>query len=179
MAPTSPSNRQACAPESPGFKPTTHELNSLWDDKTMKATIQKFVGNEFGGVPLNAVALSASVFGASLLGMGRFVEQARAQTALQSDISLTLPITQLRMTPEARREVQRALDAMSNADLSLTYARIHATFRSYIGEDDLTVARALVDYAMLTEAELFARGVMRPTGTDSAQDMLMTYQLVL
>jgi len=145
----------------------------------MKPTIQKFVLNEFGGVSINMIALSASVFGASLLGMGRFVEQARAQTALQTEISLTLPISQLRMSNEARIEVQHALDVMSDSDLSLTFARVHATFRRYIGEDDLTVARALIDYAMLTEAELFARGVMRPTGTDSAQDMLLTYQLVL
>jgi hypothetical protein len=145
----------------------------------MKPTIHSFLSNEFGGVPLKAVALAASVFGASVLGMGRFVEQARAQTALQTDISLTLPITQLRMTNQARVEVQSALHSMSNADLSLTFARIHTTFRSYIGEDDLTVARALIDYAMLAEAELFARGVLRPTGTESAQEMLMIYQLVL
>lgn len=145
----------------------------------MKATIQDFVRNEFGGVPLNALALSVSVFGAGVLGMGRFVEQARAQTALQTEISLTLPISQLQMTNAARVEVQNALREMNSADLSLTYARIHSTFRSYIGEDDLTVARALIDYASLAEAELFARGVMRPAGTDSAQDMLVTYQLVL
>lgn len=145
----------------------------------MKATIHTFVCNEFGGVPLNAIALSVSVFGAGVLGMGRFVEQARAQTALQTDISLTLPFSQLQMTSAARAEVQQALHAMDNADLSLTYARIHTTFRSYIGDDDLTVARALIDYASLAEAELFARGVLRPVGTDSAQDMLVTYQLVL
>ncbi len=146
---------------------------------TMKATIQSFVVNEFGGIPLNTVALAASVFGASLLGMGRFVEQAKAQTALQTDISLTLPITELRMTNGARIEVQAALNAMASADLSLTYARIHTTFRSYIGDDDLTVARALIDYAMLAEAELFTRGILRPMGTESSQEMLTTYQLVL
>ncbi|WP_323036045.1 hypothetical protein [Pararhodobacter sp.] len=145
----------------------------------MKQKIHNFVCNEFGGVPLNTLALTASVFGAGLLGMGRFVEQARAQTALQTDISLTLPIAELQMTNEARAEVQRALSSMDNADLSLTYARIHSTFRSYIGEDDLSVARALIDYASLAEAELFTRGILRPPGTDSAQDMLMTYQLVL
>ena len=145
----------------------------------MKATIQSFVFDEFGGVPLNMVALAASVFGAGVLGMGRFVEQAKAQTALQTEVSLTLPITELRMTNTARVEVQAALHAMANSDLSLTYARIHTTFRSYIGDDDLTVARALIDYAMLAEAELFARGVLRPMGTESSQEMLTTYQLVL
>lgn len=145
----------------------------------MAASTERFVRNEFGGVPLNAIALTASVFGASLLGMGRYVEPAHAQTALQTEISLTLPLNQLHMSNAARAEVQAALHAMSNTDLSLTYARIHATFRNFIGEDDLTVARALIDYATLTEAELIARGVLRPLGTESAQDMLTTYQLVL
>jgi len=145
----------------------------------MKASITHFVSNEFGGATFNAIALSASVFGASVFGLGRFVEAARAQTALQTEISLTLPLTELGMSPGVRSEVQAALHTMDDAALSLTFARIHATFRTYIGEDDLTVARALVDYAMLTEAELFARGVMRPAGTESAQDMLTTYQLVL
>lgn len=145
----------------------------------MKATIQNFVHDAFGGVPLKIFALSASVFGASLLGLGRFVEQARAQTALQTEIALTLPLSELHMTPGAQAEVLRALAAMSDTDLSLTYARIHATFRSYIGDDDLSVARALVDYATLTEAELSRRRLSRPTGTESAHDMLLTYQLVL
>jgi len=145
----------------------------------MKPNTHQFMRSEFGGVPLNTIALSASVFGASLLGMGRYVEQARAQTALQLEISLTLPLPQLQMTRAARTDVETALRAMDNGDLSLTYARIHATFRDYIGQDDLTVARALVDYAMLAEAELFARGVVRPTGTGSAHEMLTTYQLVL
>ncbi|MCB1391038.1 MAG: hypothetical protein KDK12_18130 [Rhodobacteraceae bacterium] len=145
----------------------------------MKTTLQDGVLDQFGGVSLQALALMASVFGASVLGMGRFVEQAHAQTALETQISLTLPLADLRMTDSARAEVLTALDAMSDSDLSLTYARIFATFRDYIGEDDLTVARALVDYAMLTEAALDARGVRRPSGTESARSMLTTYELVL
>lgn len=145
----------------------------------MKPTFREFVPDEYGGVSLNALALAASVFGASLFGLGRFVEEARAQTAVQTEISLTLPLDTLRMTAQARAEVESALRTMSNADLSLTYARIHATFRDYIGQDDLTVARALCDYAMLTEAELLARGVQRPAGTESAREMLTTYELVL
>lgn len=145
----------------------------------MKPTIQKFMSNEFGGVPLNIIALTASVFGASVFGLGKFVDQARAQTLLQTEISLVMPLQELHMTRDARRSIETALHAMDDAALSLTYARIHATFRDYIGRDDLTVARALVDYAMLTEAELHARGVIRPAGTDSAIDMLTTYQLVL
>ncbi|PVH30617.1 hypothetical protein [Pararhodobacter oceanensis] len=145
----------------------------------MKPTIKNFVCNEFGGVPLNIIALTASVFGASVFGLGKFVDQARAQTMLQTEISLVMPLQELHMTRPARQSTEAALRAMDDATLSLAYARIHATFREYIGRDDLTVARALVDYAMLTEAELHARGVMRPGGTDSAIDMLTTYQLVL
>ncbi len=145
----------------------------------MKPMNQPFARNEYGGVSLQAIALAASVFGASLLGMGRYVEQARAQTALQTEISLTLPLADLRMTASARAEVESALGVMSDGDLSLTYARICATFRSYIGQDDLTVARALVDYALLAEAALVARGLPRPSGTQSARDLLTTYELVL
>lgn len=145
----------------------------------MKPTLQDGVLDEFGGVSLQAIALAASVFGASLLGMGRYVDHAQAQTARQTEISLTLPLPELRMTDAARAEVQAALGAMDDAALSLTYARIWATFRDYIGEDDLTVARALVDYALLAEAELDSRGIRRPSGTESARAMLTTYELVL
>jgi len=145
----------------------------------MKTTHQNGVLHEFGGVSLHAVALAASVFGAAILGMGRFVEQAQAQTARPTEISLTLPPPELRMAATARAEVQAALAVMSDADLALTYARISATFRDFIGEDDLSVARALVDYATLAEAELDARGIQRPSGTESAREMLTTYDLVL
>ncbi|GAB4264987.1 MAG: hypothetical protein Kow0013_12670 [Pararhodobacter sp.] len=145
----------------------------------MKHEIKQFSLDEFGGLPLNAIALAASVFGVSLLGMGRFVEQARAQTALETEISLSMPMGDLRMSPAARAEVERALRDMTDADLALTYARIHATFRDYIGQDDLSVARALCDYALLAEIELRRRGLGRPAGTQAASDMLLTYQLVL
>jgi hypothetical protein len=145
----------------------------------MKPRLQDGVSDQYGSVSLQAFALAASVFGASLFGMGRFVEQAHAQTVMETQIALTLPLADLHMTATARVEVETALQAMSDADLSLTYARIFATFRDYIGEDDLTVARALVDYAMLTEAALEARGIRRPSGTESARAMLTTYELVL
>ena len=128
---------------------------------------------------LNAVGLALGVFGASTFGIGRFHHEAQAQTRLETSISLTLPLSELRMSAAARAEVENALRGMSNADLSLTYARIHATFREYVGHDDLTVARALVDYATLAEAELFRRNILRPTGTESAAEMMITYQLVL
>jgi hypothetical protein len=145
----------------------------------MKPAIRDFVHDEFGGVPLNALGLMASVFGISLLGMGRYIEEARAQTALQTEISLTLPLQSLRMDAQAQVQVRSAMHLMNDSELSLTYARIHATFREYLGQDDLTVARALVDYAMLAEAEMHQRGLRRPGGTESARDMLTTYELVL
>ena len=145
----------------------------------MKMTPHPFFRDEFGGTSLNAIALAASVFGAALFGFGRVIEEAQAQTAVQTEVALTLPLDALRMTTDARADVQAALRAMGNTELSLTYARIAATFRDYIGADDLTVARALVDYAVLTEAELVSRNLLRPSGTQSAREMLTTYELVL
>jgi len=135
--------------------------------------------NETRGMSLNAFGLALGVFGASVFGIGRFHSEAKAQTMLETSISLTLPLSELRMSAAARAEVETALRAMSDSDLSLTYARIHATFREYVGHDDLSVARALVDYATLAESELGRRNILRPNGTDSSAQMLITYQLVL
>ncbi|PVE44840.1 hypothetical protein DDE23_24530 [Pararhodobacter aggregans] len=114
-----------------------------------------------------------------MLGFGRIVDTAQAQTVIETPVALAMPQTDLRMTAQARLDVESALQGMSDADLALTYARIFATFRDYIGEDDLSVARALVDYALLTEAALEARGIPRPSGTESARSMLTTYELAL
>ena len=145
----------------------------------MTESQQNLVSNELGAHAFKATTLAVSVFGAAVFGLGRFVHEAQAQTALQTEISLNLPIDSLRMSAQARLEVEAALSAMSDTDLSLTYARIHATFRDYIGRDDLTVARALCDYALLAEAALTNRGILRPAGTESAREMLLTYELVL
>lgn len=134
---------------------------------------------EYRLLPLNAVALSLSVFSAAIFGLGRFVREAEAQTVMETSIALTLPTTELQVSRAARVDIEQSLRAMNNEALSLTYARLHATFRDYIGRDDLSVARALVDYAMLAEVELTARGIRRPVGTQSAAEMLVTYQLVL
>lgn len=135
--------------------------------------------DEYGGVTLKALAMAASVFGASAFGLGRFVEEARAQTALQTSISLTQPLPEIRLSPAARTEVDLALRAMTDADLSMTYARIFATFRDYVGQDDLSVARALIDYAALAESELSRRGLSRPSNTHGSAQMLQTWELVL
>ncbi|MEZ5750865.1 MAG: hypothetical protein R3D60_02495 [Paracoccaceae bacterium] len=65
---------------------------------------------------------------ASAFSAWAYVQQAQAQTAMETAISLTLPLTELRMSSRARSEVESALRAMSDRDLSLTYARIHSTF---------------------------------------------------
>jgi len=145
----------------------------------MKPALLDSVLDQYGSVSLQAFALAASVFGASMFGFGRIVDTAQAQTVVETPVALTLPLAELRMTSDARLDVEAALHTMSDADLALTYARIFATFRDYIGEDDLSVARALVDYALLTEAALEARGIPRPSGTESARSMLTTYELVL
>lgn len=145
----------------------------------MTSLLAFLLRDECGGVALKAVAVAASVFGASVFGLGRFVEQARAQTTLQTAISLTQPLPELRLSAAARSEVETALRAMSDADLAMTYARIFATFRDYVGQDDLSVARALVDYAALAEAELGRRGLSRPSNTHGAAQMLQTWELVL
>lgn len=131
------------------------------------------------GVSLKALGIVLSVYGATVFGAGRFVGEAHAQTLFETEIALTLPLAELRMTASARSEVEHALRSLNDSDLSLTYARINATFREYVRHDDLSVARALVDYATLAEAELVRRNILRPTGTESAADMLITYQLVL
>lgn len=129
-------------------------------------------------VTLRAMALGLSVFSAALFSFGR-LREAEAQTVQPTEIALMVPIREFQMTSAARVEIAATLHAMTNAELGLTYARLHATFRDYIGRDDLSVARALVDYAALAEAELETRGLRRPTGTESAQAMLTTYELIL
>lgn len=131
------------------------------------------------GTMLRAAALAASVFGAALFGMGRHEAQAQSLAALQTEIALTLPQAELTMSTVARAEVQAALQRLDAEALALVYARLCATFRYQVGADDLSVARALVDYALLAESELEARGLRRPGGTQSAREMLMTWELVL
>lgn len=86
---------------------------------------------------------------------------------------------QPRLDPHQRAEVETALRAMPADLLYLTHARIHAAFRAQIGQDDLRLARALVDRALLTEAELRSRALPVPEGSASAAQMLTLYELVL
>jgi hypothetical protein len=131
------------------------------------------------GVPmvLRMAALGLSVFGAALMAPGRFAPQAEAQTLPASGVGTSTLV--LRMDARVRAEVAAALAAMPDRELSLAYARIHATFRDWLGRDDLSVARALIDYASLAEAELRRRSIALPPGTESAERMNLAYELVL
>lgn len=126
---------------------------------------------------LRALCLGLTVFGAALLAPGRFEPVAQAQTLPVSGIGPGGLV--VRMDARVRAEVAGSLAAMDNRTLSLSYARIHAAFREFLGHDDLSVARALIDYAALAEAELIRRGLPLPPGTQSPARMHLAYELVL
>jgi len=102
-----------------------------------------------------------------------------AQTTGASPVAHTPLSATLQLDQSQRTEVEAALRAMPPDMLYLTFARIHAAFRAQIGQDDLSIARALVDYAMLAEAEMHARGLPHPESTATAGEMLLLYELVL
>lgn len=126
---------------------------------------------------LRALCLGLTVFGAALLAPARFEPVAQAQTLPVAGIGPGGLV--VRMDARVRSEVAGSLAAMDNRTLTLSYARIHATFREFLGHDDLSVARALIDYAALAEAELIRRGLPLPPGTESPARMHLAYELVL
>jgi hypothetical protein len=128
-------------------------------------------------IAAQAAVLALSVFGVSLMSPGRV--EAQSPPTILPPIAAGLPGLTLNMSAQVRAQVQVALQGMSNRELSLTYARIHEVFRTFLGHDDLSVARALIDYAALAETELARRGLPRPEGTDSAAAMNLAYELVL
>lgn len=101
---------------------------------------------------------------------------ARAQTQHATPVALVQP---LHLGQSDRAQLEAALRAMSVHELRLTFARVHATFRAHIGDDDLRLARALIDCAFLTQAELARRGYGHPESTESADEMLLLYELLL
>ena|SRR5690554_1221331 len=115
-------------------------------------------------------ALAVVLIGA--LASGVSAPPVAAQTAAPVHV-------QPRLDPHQRAEVETALRAMPADLLYLTHARIHAAFRAQIGQDDLRLARALVDRALLAEAELRSRALPVPEGSGSAAQMLTLYELVL
>jgi polyisoprenoid-binding protein YceI len=104
---------------------------------------------------------------------------APAQTSGASPVAHASLAGALQLDRAQRTEVETALRAMPPDTLYLTFARIHAAFRTQIGQDDLSIARALIDYALLAEAELRARGLPHPERTETAGEMLLLYELVL
>lgn len=129
-------------------------------------------GRQAAGATLSAVLLIA--FAASVAAF-----PAPAQTQHATPASLGAPAQTLHLGPSERDQLEAALRAMSVHDLRLTFARIHATFRAHIGDDDLRLARALIDCAFLTQAELARRGHGHPESTESAGEMLRLFELLL
>ncbi|MCC5971825.1 MAG: hypothetical protein JJU15_17940 [Pararhodobacter sp.] len=129
---------------------------------------------------MRATITCASLISAIVLGLSGFSAPfpAAAQVASTPTAQATLNAT-LQLRPAQRSEVEAALRAMPPETLYLTFARIHAAFRVHIGDDDLRVARALIDYALLAESELAVRGLERPQSTESAGEMLRLFDLVL
>lgn len=78
-----------------------------------------------------------------------------------------------------QERLRAALRTMKAAELSLTYARIHTTFRALLSHQDLSAARTLVDYAAVTDAEMQRRRVARPASTESPRAMMLLFELVL
>lgn len=125
---------------------------------------------------LTHAAATAALISTLALGFG-LPPSAHAQTASPlAQVSLT---EALQLDDSQRAEVEAALRIMPPDLLYLTFARIHAAFRAQIGQDDLRPARLLVDYALLTEAEMATRGLPHPASTETASDMLMLYELVM
>lgn len=141
--------------------------------------IDEFISSECGGVALDALALALGVFGAAALAVGR-VDAAQAQTLAQpAAAAMGQGDVMVQMQPHAQAELIQSLRDLPGQDLSLAYARIHATFRLQLSAQDLSVARALVDYAVLTAAELARRNIALPAGAETPAEMLRLYELVL
>ncbi|MGY6534459.1 MAG: hypothetical protein ACXIVG_03855 [Pararhodobacter sp.] len=83
------------------------------------------------------------------------------------------------LTPADQERIRAAMRGMTAAELSLTYARIHTTFRALLSYHDLSAARTLVDYAAVANAEMHRRRVARPASTESPRAMMLLFELVL
>lgn len=128
---------------------------------------------------LRALAMALAVAGLTLpVGMQASAQSTGAGLAEALGVVGSQGVM-LVMDPKAQAEVDASLRRMDDWELMLTYARIHATFRRFLGHDDLSVARALIDYATLAQAELDRRGLPRPAGTESAMNMGIAFELVL
>ena len=125
----------------------------------------------------------AARLGWLMLGTGLFIGAASLPGhqerlhAQEASVASAIPSGPVSTEDQAR--LARAMSEMEPAELSLTYARIHASFRALLGHEDPGAARALVDYAAVAEAEMHRRRIARPEGTESADDMRLLYELVM
>lgn len=141
----------------------------------MRARLDAFVQSDSGSVHLRWLALGAGLFAALLPAPGHH-GQAQAQAVA---VAASAPVSAGPIDDADRARLEQALQGMSAGELSLTYARIHASFRALLGHEDLGAARTLVDYATIAESEMHRRRIARPEGTESARQMLLLYELVL
>lgn len=130
--------------------------------------------NRFGAIMLGT-ALCA---GMTLLPWPNDVAMADHQ-AVQLATGVPAPVPPGPVSDVDQERLRTAFQAMSAEDLSLTYARIYATFRELLTYQDLTSARTLVDYAAIADAEMHRRRVARPDHTESPRAMLLLFELVL
>ncbi len=139
----------------------------------MPSETTSFWLDESGAVRLGWLVLGTGLF-VGAAGLPGHHQPLRAHEAPASAAIPAGPVS-----AEDRARLARAMAAMEPAELSLTYARIHASFRALLGHQDPGAARALVDYAAVAEAEMHRRRIARPEGTESAREMRLLYELVM
>ncbi|MCC5986441.1 MAG: hypothetical protein JJT95_02090 [Pararhodobacter sp.] len=139
----------------------------------VQSPLTAFLREECGAARLGWLALGTALFAGLALAPGHH-DRVQAHEA-----GTLAPVSAGPIDDAGRQRLEQALQGMGAAELSLTYARIHASFRALLSHHDLGAARALVDYAIITETEMHLRRIARPEGTASARDMLLLYELVL
>lgn len=114
-----------------------------------------------------------------VINLSDITSETRTDSRTQTPSSHHFAAEDILMTNAALAEIRATLVKMDDTELNAAYITIDAAFRNSIGHDDLSVARALCDYAILVEAELTARGRSLPPDTIESRDMLLLYELVL
>lgn len=132
-----------------------------------------FLHDESGAMRLGWLVLGTGLF-AGAASLPGYQDQLSAQEA---PVSAAIPAGPVSAKDQAR--LARAMETMDAAELSLTYARIHLSFRALLGHEDPGAARTLIDYATIAEAEMHRRRIARPKGTESASRMRLLFELVM
>lgn len=140
----------------------------------VQTPLTAFLRAESGATRLGWLALGTALFAGLVLAPGHH-DRVQAQEAGAT----IAPVSAGPIDVAARQRLEQVLQEMGPAELSLTYARIHASFRALLSHHDLGAARALVDYAFVAETEMHRRRIARPEGSESAREMLLLYELVL